>query len=286
MNNASDISDRLLRLYPVAVVRDHFAKTQQSQDHILREVVAENTTPVIDSFALDQTDRTKEHVYIFECNGIPQFDLIALGKEAPDRIGATDGFTVHKYLLEVDSEIIVKETREFVTLTNKWPVSVFFRRGLLILRVTILDRYIKYFGNAKVVNLGQEFSENSIKDTILHSLNVNGSRPTCLDITKGVKHLLDNDTIDASHVKFKKERSVSTETLDEEYTLKVTMPDVYDDMMTRPLEKTVFKFLGNNEDEYPNHFRVEPQKGEISFSLYATDNDSHTAAIKLILENN
>ncbi|KQS34019.1 hypothetical protein [Dyadobacter sp. Leaf189] len=286
MNTARDISDRLLRLYPVAVVKEHFNKAHQGQDHLLREIVAENATSVIDAFALDQTDRTKEHVYIYECRGVPRFDLSELGKEAPDRTSEVAGFTVNKYLLEVDSEILVKEKKEFVTLTNKWPVSIYFKRGIVILRITILDRYIKYFGNANVVNLGQGFSESSIRDVVVKSLFSNNSNPVPLDITKGVKELLKKDLIDATNIKFKKDKSTSTEALDEEHTLKVAMPDVYDDMMGRPIEKTVFKFLGNQDDQYPNHFRVEPQKGEISFSLYATDTDAHTAAIKLILENN
>jgi hypothetical protein len=217
---------------------------------------------------------------------VPKFDLSELGKIQADRTSEVSGFTVNKYLLEVDSEILVKETRQFVKLTNRWPVSIYFKRGIVVIRITILDRYIKYFGNANVVNLGQEFSESNIRDVIVKSLFANNLNPLPLDITKGIKELLKKDLIDATNVKFKKDKSTSTEVLDEEYTLKRVMPDVYNDMMGRPLEKTVFKFLGNDDDQFPNHFRVEPQKGEISFSLYATDTDAHTAAIRLILENN
>ena len=105
------------------------------------------------------------------------------------------------------------------------------------------------------------------------------------DINKGIKHLWEKDKIDSRYAKWKKDKSTTTETMDEDYTLKKHYHAIYLDLIKSPLNKMVFKYL-LGDGVFCDHFSADPSSGQISIPLYPGNANQITNVINEILANN
>ncbi len=82
-----------------------------------------------------------------------------------------------------------------------------------------------------------------------------------------------------------KNRSTTTETMDESYTLKSQYPEVFQTIINAPLNKTIFKYL-NDDELLPEHFTIDPSVGLISLPTFPKQLNQHQNVVREILSNN
>jgi hypothetical protein len=286
MNSERSVLKRLLKLYPVKNIKDEF-DTTHSGEALYQEVVESKNANLIRNFAYTNIDNTKQHVYIYYLDKIfnpDTFNPFGFPYPIINQTEIVDGI-----------QIIISPTVEFrVILTNPFeetimnfnqPYIITLKNRHLTFQATILEKNMAtYFEDGrKVINV-EKINDETV--AIRHIIDfLNHYHPISCDINKGVKHIWHSDTIDSRYVKWKKNRSTTTESMDENYTLKSQYPDVYSELIKNPLNKTIFKYLP--EDELlPDHFTVDPTKGEISVPLYSKNVNQIANAINEILSNN
>lgn len=286
MNSERSVLKRLLKLYPVKTIKDEF-DTTHSGEALYEEVVETKNTNLIRNFAYTNINNTKQHVYIYYLDKIfnpATFNPAGFPYPIINQTAIVDGI-----------QIIISPIVEFrVILTNPFeekimnfhqPYIITLKNRHLTFQATILEKNMAtYFEEGrKVINVEKINDETVAIQHIIDFLNL--YHPISCDLNKGVKHLWHNDRIDSRYVKWKKNRSTTTESMDENYTLKSQYPDIYAELIKNPLNKTIFKYLPEDES-LPDHFTVDPTKGEISVPLYSKNVNQIANAINEILSNN
>lgn len=104
-------------------------------------------------------------------------------------------------------------------------------------------------------------------------------------MNKGAKQIWDDGVVDCKYVKYKKSHSVTTEQMDEEFTLKTKYPNVYNEIVQTPLNRTIFKKMNQNDD-ICTHFTLDPTKGFLTFSIYPENLNQIQNVITKILSSN
>jgi len=137
--------------------------------------------------------------------------------------------------------------------------------------------------NRAVVKVDKVNDESIVIETI--NQHFNGLMPSVCDLNRGIKHLWDDDIVDSKYAKWKKNRSTTTETMDENYTLKNQYPVIYQDLINSPLRKMIFKYLPDDE-QLPDHFTIDPGNGQISIPLYPNNENQNKNVVTEIISNN
>jgi hypothetical protein len=289
MNDTRNLLRRLLKLYPVKVVKHHFDPENSGQADMIAEIVANNTEATIKAFAYSNHNYTKQHIFLYRLN--QQFNINTFNRrDFPFEIvneTITDGGYRFKLLPLVDFNVVIKAVDyEDATIKFIQPVTVYVKNHDLIIQTTIMEKNISsYFpANQRVIDVKKENSEDFIIGQLLNYWN-NQNIVNQNDINRGVKHLWENNLIDSKFAKWKKDRSTTTESMDEEYTLKDQYPDVYQNLMRSPLNKTVFKYKGD-DDDFPKHFTADPSDGTLNFATYPETQNQIENVISKILSNN
>jgi hypothetical protein len=135
-----------------------------------------------------------------------------------------------------------------------------------------------------VIDLGKRNTEDLFIPKILDVFKAQCHVGIC-DLNKGVKAIWDGNSIDCTTVKYRKDKSTATEAMDEQYTLKAQMPEVYKDIITRPLNKMSFRPIVEGTG-FSRHFMVDPGQGLLSMAIYPDDPDQTWNVINEILRHN
>ena len=286
MNTEEEILKRLLRLFPVSILKSHFNIKAVSQEHVIRDIIQENTSSAIFHFANLHFESTKQHVYLFNFQKNISTDIQLPEKVKYDYFDSHNDKTYLTYFVPVKFTVLDIITTQKVDLTFLCPVRVHYnnKTKVLELKITILERQDKSLFQNRIVIISKTFDETSIVNYFINFLNTKEITLIPIDLNKGIKELWAKDIIDVPSVKYKKSKSTSTEIMDEEFTLKKDLPEIYAIIIKGPLEKTTCKFL--SPDEYLPYFRVEPLNGFLAFSTYPTTLKSVNNVVDLILKHN
>lgn len=287
MNTETDLLTRLLRLFPVQFIKQTFNVTGSNQSEIIESIIQQNTPAGIRNFAMRNFNSTKQHIYIFSLNKAfnrNSFDTanfpISIHEET-----VNNGLYEFRCLPIINFNTIVIPFEEAV-IEYVQPMIFKFDGKKLIIQCTILEKNLNFiFGDGRrIVDVKKSPDEAEIIASVIDFLT-NNYEVNILDLNRGVKYLWDNDFIDSKYAKWKKDCSAATETMDEGYTLKTQYPDVYNNLMSSPLNKTIFKYL--REDRlFCNHFTVDATKGQLSVPLFPDTDDQIKNIINEILTNN
>ncbi|TKC65174.1 hypothetical protein FBD94_01040 [Pedobacter hiemivivus] len=289
MNNATDLSRRLLKSYPVKILKEHFETAPGNQEEILEEILQNNSRIEIENFSYSHFNYTKQHIYIYKFQH-PYAPTSITQQQLGYKIIKQD-VTANRLLIFALADVTFQVIVNFggainqVDLNFHQPMMIEVTRHYLIIRFTVLEsKLTPYFpANAALYSPTKAVDEKSIL-TPLIALFANNA-PEKADLNKGIKKLWDDDSIDSREVKFKKSKSMSKETMDEDNLVKVEYPDVYAELMKSPLNKTLFKYLKDNDD-LCGHFTCDPTNGEITIPLYSKNTSQIDSVINEIITNN
>jgi hypothetical protein len=288
MNDQTRLLHRLLRLYPIKVVKEFFNITGNSQTAVIEDVINSNTPRSIKIFALEHFNHTKQHIYIYALDSgysVRRFNQ----DELPfDIIHETHLNSIRSFysLPKVKFSVVLSNPVTEEEIHFYQPTCISFSGSYLIIQVTIMEKKIDtYFDpGRKLYEVNKLVDENDNIKEILEYLS-NSYMVEVADLNRGIKLLWENDLIDSKHVKYKKSRSTATEAMDENYTLKTQYPEVYNDLVNSPLNRTVFKYLIDDE-LMCDHFSIDPINGQLSIPLYPGNNNQIWNVINEILANN
>jgi hypothetical protein len=298
MNSASELLERLLKLYPVKTLKEHFLNLDGTkQSEIIPEIVEKHPASVIEQFAFDNIGHTKQHVYIFRLN--KKFDRASFKKtDFPIAIKSegkfdSDTFYKNKFtnyvflcfpIIEYDVSLLNPLKQERVNFIQ--PTRVVVSGQNVVVQTTIMEKKLdSYFPeDRKVIDVIKLNGEDKFISQIFKFFEKDYYIQIC-DLNKGVKNLWENDVVDSRYAKFKKPKSTTTETMDEEYTLKAQYPEVYKQIMAGPMNKTVFRYL-RGDDKFSRIFMVDPTQGELSMAIYPENPDQIWNVINEILAGN
>jgi hypothetical protein len=286
MNSPSNLLKRLIKLYPVKLLKEEFSTTNVS-DELYEEIIGNVNPGSITDFAYSNIDSTKQHVYIFYLNSVynnRHFDATSFPFTLIHQDAQANKLSLIISPL-VDFRVVLNNPYDELVIKFHQPCVIILSGRHLIIRTTILEKNIgSYFpGNRKVLDVQKEHDE---QDTISKTLDYfKNYDPRICDLNRGIKYLWGIDSIDSKFAKWKKNRSTTTEAMDENYTLKSQYPSVYNDIITSPIGKTIFKYLISDE-RLPDHFTCDPTNGEISVALYPKNLNQIQNVIDEILSNN
>lgn len=288
MNTQSALHERLLKLFPVKYIKDRFDISGGDQKSAIAEIIQGFTLSSIKKVCFEEMDRTKQHIKIFNLQGRFRPGTF-LAAEFPYEVVSTEikgrNFIIHASPT-VEYSVLLLYPNEEISVKFFQPLKVTVTPSKVIIQITILEKKIdSYFPDRKVVELSKSNKEDEVIESIVNYFFGEGCPLSICDINKGVKALLDLGVIDCTSVKFKKNRSTSTENMDENHTVKNSYPDVYAQMMAAPLKKTAVKYLSTDGDLL-KHFATDPSGGEITIPLYPEDEKQIGNVINKILQNN
>jgi hypothetical protein len=280
MNTRRQISDRLIKLFPVKVAKELFNTD-------VAKIIIEHTDEVINDRCYSNLYYTKQHIYIyhldknfdkktFDTNGFPVEIL---------KTDERDGITTYICRKLVTFNVTTINPYNQVKIKFYQPLIITLNKRHLIIHTTILEKSISsYFENVKVVEATREVNEEELIGEI-RAFFEQFYRANYCDINKGIKEIWENDLIDSKQVKFKKNKSTSTEVMDEDFTVKEHYPDVYKQLVKSPLNKTVFKYL-KDDGLFIDHFTADPSLGRLSFPLFPKTPNQINNVIQTILAHN
>jgi hypothetical protein len=288
INSPDDLNERLLRLLPVKPLREEFSPSTNKHYEMILEILGQVNLDVLKDYVFRNFNYTKQHIQVFEHN-IRHRDIMSLEssffpykcyRKTPEENGVSF-FYFHK----LQYEIILDDPLESTLMSFIWPFKLTLEEKYAIIQYTIIEKKIDSYlhNNRNIVFSKRAEEENQITDAFLSYLKNLGSIHTC-DLTKGVKQLWEDDLIDSRYVRWKKSKSTTTEAMDESYTLKTAYPDVYHDLINKPLTKTTFKNI--KADNFCSYFSVEPSDGKIIVPLFPKQLTEINNVIETIIKNN
>lgn len=286
MNTERNLAKRLLKLYPVRVIKEYF-NTELNSEELFDRLVDNNTFNVIKVFACSKLEATKRHIYIYDLSQAATIQNINLA-DFPyvivdqSRLGDEISLTI---LPIVDFNTVLNNPFEEVGLQFYQPIKIVLSNTHLVFYVTILEKNIGSYvdSSRKVLNVEKVNEElNTLNQVCNHFSHLN---PQLCDINRGVKYLWINDIVDSKYAKWKKHRSTTTEAMDENYTLKSQYPEEFRSIINAPLNKTIFKYIVDDE-ELPEHFTIDPSVGQISVPIFPKHISQVQNVVREILSNN
>lgn len=282
MNSAKQLSGRLIGLFPTKVVKEYFSLDPQ-------EVVNNKNSDTIKTFAFNNINNTKQHIYFLQLNkkfNHKSFDPNGFPLEIYKNDianGLLICFHVVGFKVKILNDAENSVTNEVIKFIQ--PILVTFQEKTIIVQMTILEKKLEhYVGGSKIIDPIRSISEDEIITQITAFLSGQYEIGIC-DLNKGIKYLWDKDFIDSKHVKWKKNKSTAIETMDEEYTVKEQYIDLYNEMIKSPLNKTVFKYL-KDDSEFVDHFTAEPSYGSISIPIFPKNPNQILNVVNKIISNN
>jgi len=292
MNTPNEILIRLLKQYPVQSLREHFTIKATGQDHVIRELFEQGITEdKILTFADTNFEFCKQHIYVYEYT-LENFPVnLDITGEKPKYKSIVNSKNTLTYFARTSFTIYDTVERKEIELQYLWPIRIQYyynsksKTWVLLVKISILEKSLNDIAPGRIIKIGKEVNEKEILEQLNHTFSIEGSALNPIDLTKGIKALTESDVVDFGMAKFRKSKSISTEVMDENYTIKRDNPDAYNLMMHSPIERTTCKFLEKKE-EYVQYFRTEPQNGIIVFSLFSPSLNSVDNVVNLIISEN
>lgn len=292
MNSREEILGRLLRSFPVRYLVKAFDTKGWKQEDVIEELLETNNEANILAFVSENFDITKQSVFIYAISNnyqhkklIKNADLecVILDQNLNNGIFTLKGFHQIKYDVKLFEDTLIETDLKFIQ-----PFKLTIMEGYIIIAITKMEANIKTFypTGTLVLNHSKEDIESNLINRILTFFDVNHNvRPQQADLNKGIKELWEADVIDGKELSFREASSRTKVVMDGEKLYKEKYPKRYANMMRKPLELCIFRYLGDDED-YPSHFRCEPANGRISFSLYSTNINQINNVLNGIIGNN
>lgn len=285
-NTIRDLHKRLLRLYPIKIVKEHFEQTGNAVD-VIEAITGDGSQQVVRNFAFDKYSYTKQHIYIYDLD--LNFSLDRMDG-FPLEIVTTknEGNGVFKFLCfgKVTYNVILNNPLESTTLKFFQPILIVATKKSLQIHFTKLEKNVSSFfdEDRAAIRTSQTNNEAEILQEIITHFNEHYAL-TPTDINKGIKNLWDKDFIDCKKVQWRRNNSVAMETMDEQYLYKSENPVDYKETVKKPLVKTSFKYL--KEDEYfCDDFDADPGVGQLNIPKFPKNENQINNVITEILSRN
>jgi hypothetical protein len=288
MNDDANLLTRLLKLFPVKFIKQHFNIDDNYQPEIIRSIIQNNTPQVIKRFSLNSINNTKQHIYLFTLSS--RFNRNTFNSEIFPLDIIHEVASANNYEFQclpiVNYEVVVLNPFDEITIQYYQPTVINFNNKQLIVKCTILEKSLSYLFNTnrKIVDVNKNNDEDINIGGLLHYL-ADSYNPISTDINAGLKHLWDTNIVDSKNAKWKKARSFATEAMDEGYTLKTQYPEVYQTLINAPLNKTIFKYL-KDDNLFCNHFTADAGKGQLSVPLFPDNEQQINNILHEILSHN
>ncbi len=289
MNDIKAIIYRLLKLFPVAIIKENFETRSKVQNDILTEISEYYSSQKVFDFITSNLNYSKQHIYLFhnpmEFSKAMQYDFLSASRILRDSV---DGKNIDYLFVDQVYDIITDSTNgiEKLELRFKQPLMIEISSNFIILKLTILERNpSSYLSDYDVIKYKRRLDDNELVDSFKeHFLMKFNTTLNHVDINKGIKYLWNSNMIDAVFVKYKREKSISTEVMDESYTFKQQYPIQFNEVLQSPLKKHGFRFL-TDHDVYCD-FSADPSNGTVSIHKYPTNKNQIENVIREIIRNN
>jgi hypothetical protein len=283
MNSDRNLLKRLLKAYPVKVLKDVFDITGLSQNEVIDEVLNTNSVLIVKNFAFTNFSHLRQHVYIYNITGVMDNAWICDNEVYHNQTVTTPTNRILNLFFKATYKVYNTQTNAIEDVLYYTPVQIKIINTKLIISINIQERDATSLFQVNTYPISKDMLDDEIIKYIVERMPLTASL-TRTDINRGIKQLWEEDFIDAASVKFKKARSTSMEVMDEEFTLKVSMPDVYNTLLNAPLQKNIFKVL--EREDIISHFTTEPTIGKLSFTKFPDNINSIPELINLILIRN
>ena len=292
MNTTTELLERTLTLFPASVVKAEFVTSQRKKDLALTEIVRTYTEQNIKEFSINNFGVTKQRVFLFN-NPAGFNNARAHSYNLPNQFSSTinGNCQIDTYILKQRYKVVVMPTDlepDFIIFVEfNQPFVIEIHNNYIILKLTMLEKNISsYLPNRIVYKADREINDEAIvsefKTTYANNL---GQVLDPLDINTGVKYLWNNNFIDAVSLRYKKQSSMATEVMDENFTFKNTYPLLFAQVMIAPLHNLTFKFINNPNDTYCD-FACDPTCGTLSFHKYPKNLNQIQNVVSEIIRNN
>lgn len=286
MNTNRDLLKRLLRLFPVKVVKDKFNLTGVSADIIEQITGRQEADQTVRDFAADNYTYTKQHIYLYQSDR--QFLNGSMTNFPLDVVKQANANGVRTYFCfaTIEYSVILSNPLQNAQLRFFQPVMIRFIGDVIVIHFTKLEKNVATFfpADRNAIRTGQVSHEADTLEEIVTFLS-NSYTLAPLDINRGIKHLWHNDWIDCRKVQWRRNNSIATEAMDEQYLYKQESPNEYADTITRPLVKTSFKYL-EGDDYFCEDFDADPGNGHINIPKFPKDENQVLNVVREILTNN
>jgi hypothetical protein len=286
MNTNRDLLKRLLHLYPIKIIKDHFQETGNANDVI--EVVTGNKTGLaIKTFASNSYLYTRQNIYLYKLGR--NFNSADIDEDFPFKIESSSQSTnEYSYFLlpKTTFTVYLSNPTDKEDLIFYQPVMIRFVNKVLAIHFTKLNKNEKYYypeNRSPKKSSSTQIEDDILGDIIKHFQTI--YTITSLDINTGIKYIWDKDSIDCVKIQWRLPHSVNTATMDETLTFKEKYPDEYENITLRPLGKTNFIYLKDDESLCAG-FTVDPSEGYISITSFPKHPNQVTNVISEILTNN
>ena len=270
----------LLDLFPHTALKLEWPGTKGKKDDMCAEIAETATSKEILKFIDQNLLRCKQNVYVLSAPNLNSLPRIYEGDQE-----LTAGEIRALYLVRLTHSVVLNDPLEEVDVSFLWPIQVELQNSHLTVRFIKLQKDVgAYLDRDRIVGPGRKsVDEQKILERLV---SVHDLKPT--DIHKGVKTLWENDFFDAYRVKFKKQFSTTTETMDDERGVKHHNPELYKIARDAELFNTIFEVLPRGDIERcVTIVRIEPPIGRIAFDRYskAGEQDTHFVVNEIIRFN-
>ena len=273
---------RLLKTFPVRILKQYFDISELRQENLIKKIVSNFSKSQIIDFSFNNFGYLKQHIYIVSPNKEIKPDWTPVPRNYINN-ALLEEKKVHNLLFTTVYDVFNATKNRKESVYFYVPVQIRKYEKYLVLSVNILERSLSNLEGDNLVLLTKRIDEQTYIEEIKKSLP-KGTTFVASDLNKGIKTLWENDYIDAAYVKFKKSKSTSTEAMDEANTLKVIYPEIYKKIMESPIDKEVLSTL--HEKIGIKRFSIEPSRGKISINRFSETNTAIVELVNLILSKN
>lgn len=278
--------ERLLGLYSVQKLSNHFGSQERTKEGIIRDVVERYSRRDIVNFARQYHTTTKHHVEIYE------HDRLNLSRLPSDPLGlpslevqeSSSSERVWFYLVDLTYTVYLRDPLENTTADFLWPVRVRCTPTVLELAFTVIEKDLSTrFPKARIVRTMKVIDEKQISSMLRAGLDLPGSRVA--DLNRGIKSLWEDGMIDGAAALFKQALGSTRHSMDNQGLLRKDDEPRYREMLDKPLFNCAFKWTGGGEVSL-DHFGAEPTQGKLSFGTYSDLNTGADYVVREILRRN
>lgn len=290
INSQKQAYARAVKLFPAKQIKEFFNIETRSVNEGLDAATESVNRTAIETFISANISHTRQHVYIFDLHRNPSAATITNIMFPYDKI--YDDFVNGWRKIVIMPIVVYNAVIEDGEITKEalhcaQPVCVRFQGSKMVIHVTVLERNPSSFINLpkeQVLRISKVGDEAEIVNAIVEAVHLAiGCEPS--DITRGIKNMMQNDIIDGTSVKHRKEKSISHEVMDEDYTIKRDNPTIFAEMMNNPLENTSCKYL-RDDNEFPKRFSATPEAGTLVFYTYPGDENQVNNVVNEIIAHN
>lgn len=264
---------RLLELFPIVQIRENWPEIKNvSKDEICTAIAEANEENKIVAFVNGTINCCKQHVFIFD---IDNFQLPAQIIDG-ERLASTRSTAT--YIARATYSVVLKDPLEETEISFLWPIQLQLADNHLIVRFVVLEKNLSTYFERPCYTGQRSIDE----DSVLESIGAGNLNKT--DIHKGIKALWAAEFMDTTRTKYKKPKSLASETMDEGLGIRENNPELYETLKLSPLMNTLF--IVDDEECSVSAFLVDCTNGYLAFPQYSKLEKGTDFVIQEILKNN